>query len=81
METTRLKLMTLDLSYIHDAPSEAQEEAVHKAVEQECIRAIAAYLNEVADAMDANGIESINALSLRAMAAELSNRLPEDAEN
>ena len=73
--------MVQDLSYLTEQPSEAQEEAVHKAVEQECIRAIAAYLNEVADAMDANGIESINALSLRAMAAELSNRLPEDAEN
>jgi hypothetical protein len=73
--------MTLDLSYINEQPSEAQEEAVHKAVEQECIRAIAAYLDEVADAMDANKIESINALSLRAMAQELSNRLPEDGEN
>jgi len=78
--TTRLKPMTLDLSYINEQPSEAQEKAVHKAVEQECIRAIAAYLNEVADAMDANKIESINALSLRAMADNFTNRI-ENGEN
>jgi hypothetical protein len=67
--------MTLDLSYINEVPSEAQEEAVKKAVEQECIRAIATYLNEVADAMDANSIETLNVPSLRAMANELSKRL------
>jgi hypothetical protein len=67
--------MTLDLSYINEVPSEAQEEAVKKAVEAECIRAIATYLNEVADAMDANSIETLNVPSLRAMANELSKRL------
>jgi hypothetical protein len=73
--------MTLDLSYINEQPSEAQEEAVQKAVEFECLRAIVTYLTEVADAMDANQIETLNVPSLRAMAAELSNRLPENGEN
>jgi len=78
---TRLKPMTLDLSYINEQPSEAQEEAVQKAVEFECLRAIVTYLTEVADAMDANQIETLNVPSLRAMAQELSNRLPTDGEN
>jgi len=78
---TRLKPMTLDLSYINEQPSEAQEEAVQKAVEFECLRAIVTYLTEVADAMDANQIETLNVPSLRAMAAELTNRLPNDGEN
>jgi hypothetical protein len=73
--------MTLDLSYINEQPSEAQEEAVQKAVEFECLRAIVTYLTEVADAMDANQIETLNVPSLRAMAQELSNRLPTDGEN
>jgi hypothetical protein len=73
--------MTLDLSYINEQPSEAQEEAVQKAVEFECLRAIVTYLTEVADAMDANQIETLNVPSLRAMAQELSNRLPTNGEN
>jgi hypothetical protein len=67
--------MTLDLSYINEQPSEAQEDAVRKAVEDECIRAIATYLNEVADTMDANNIETLNAPSLRAMAEQFTARL------
>ena len=67
--------MTLDLSYLNEQPSEAQEEAVKKAVEAECIRAISTYLIEVANAMDANEIETLNSASLRAMADELSKRL------
>ena len=81
METTRLKPMTLDLSYINEQPSEAQEEAVQKAVEYECLRAIVTYLTEVADAMDANQIETLNVPSLRAMAEQLSNRLPTNGKN
>ena len=73
--------MTLDLSYINEQPSEAQEEAVQKAVEFECLRAIVTYLTEVADTMEANQIETLNVPSLRAMAAELANRLPENGEN
>ena len=69
--------MTLDLSYINEQPSEAQEEAVKKAVEAECMRAIATYLNEVADTMEANKIESLSADALRAMAEQFTQRLEE----
>jgi hypothetical protein len=64
----------LDLSYLSEAPSEAQEEAVRQAVEAECLRAISTYLLEVADAMDANGIESIGSVALRAMSEALTQR-------
>jgi len=73
--------MTLDLSYLTELPSEAQEKAVQQAVEFECIRAIVQFLTEVADTLDANSIETLNVPTLRAMAQELSNRLPEDAKN
>jgi hypothetical protein len=73
--------MTLDLSYLTELPSEAQEKAVQQAVEFECIRAIVQYLTEVADTLDANSIETLNVPTLRAMAQELSNRLPNDAKN
>jgi len=69
--------MVLDLSYLSEMPSEAQEEAVRKAVEAECIKAIATYLNEVADTMEANKIESLSADALRAMAAQFTQRLEE----
>jgi 3-methyladenine DNA glycosylase AlkD len=69
--------MVLDLSYLSEQPSEAQEEAVKKAVEAECMRAIATYLNEVADTMEANKIESLSADALRAMAAQFTQRLEE----
>ena len=70
--------MTLDLSYINETPSEAQEDAVRAAVEAECVRAIATYLVEVADAMDANGIESIGSVALRAMAEQFTHRINND---
>jgi len=73
--------MVQDLSYLTEQPSEAQEEAVQKAVEYECLRAIVTYLNEVSDTMDSNNIMTLNSATLRAMAAELSNRLPENGEN
>ena len=73
--------MVQDLSYLTEQPSEAQEQAVQQAVEFECLRAIIQYLTEVADTLDANTIETLNVPTLRAMAQELSNRLPEDAEN
>ena len=70
--------MTLDLSYMAEQPSEAQEDAVRQAVETECIRAISSYLVEVADAMDANGIESIGSVALRAMAEQFTHRINND---
>ena len=72
--------MTLDLSYINEQPSEEQEEAIRNAVERECIRAIASYLNEVSDTMEKNGIETLNVPSLRAMAESFINRI-ENAQN
>ena len=51
---------------------------MRKAVEQECLRAIATYLGEVADTMDANNIETLNVPSLRAMADQLNQRLAND---
>jgi hypothetical protein len=73
--------MVQDLSYLTEQPSEAQEEAVQQAVEQECIRAIAIYLEEVADTMDSSNIMTLNSATIRAMAAEFSNRLTENGEN
>ena len=73
--------MTLDLSYINEQPSEEQEAAVKQAVEYECIRAIVTYLTEVADTMDTHKIENLSALAVRAMAAELTLRLPTDDQN
>ena len=70
--------MTLDLSYLNEQPSEAQEDAVRAAVEAECVRAIATYLVEVADAMDANGIESIGSVALRAMSEQFTHRINND---
>ena len=72
--------MVQDLSYLSELPSEAQEEAVRNAVEQECIRALASYLNEVADTMEENDIETLNVPSLRAMADSFTNRI-ENAQN
>ena len=70
-----------DLSYLLETPSKEEEERVRKAVEQECIRAIGNYLNEVADTMDANSIETLNSASLRAMAEQFTNRLINDENN
>ena len=72
--------MVQDLSYINEQTSEAQEEAVRQAVEQECLLAIIQYLTEVADTMEQNSLECLSPPSLRAMANELSKRL-ENGEN
>jgi len=72
--------MPVDLSYLTELPSEAQEDAVRKAVEQECIRAISTYLTEVADTLDANKIESLTPGALRAMASVLNQRLETNGE-
>lgn len=67
--------MTLDLSYINEQPSEAQEEAVQKAVEKECLKAIGLYLTQIADTMDAQKIETLNVPTIRAMAQEMETRV------
>ena len=69
--------MTLDLSYINEQPSEALEGAIKQAIEEQCLRAIANYLSEVADTMEANKIESLSADALRAMATQFNNRIEE----
>ena len=66
--------MPEDLSYLLETPSEEEAQRVRQAVEAECLRAISTYLIEVADTMDANGIESIGSVALRAMSEELTQR-------
>ena len=66
--------MVQDLSYINEQPSEAQEEAIKKAVETQVLIAISNYLNEVADTMESNGIDSLNIPTLRAMAQQFTER-------
>ena len=66
--------MPEDLAYLLETPSEEEEQRVRAAVEAECLRAISTYLLEVADTMDANGIESIGSVALRAMSEALTQR-------
>ena len=67
--------MPEDLSYLLSKPTEEEEQRVREAVQEECLRAIIQYLTEVADTMDANGIEALNVPSLRAMADSFINRI------
>ena len=73
--------MTLDLSYINEQPSEAQEAAVQKAVEKECLKAIGMYLNQIADTMLAQNIETLNVPTIQAMAQEMETRSASYGEN
>jgi len=66
--------MPVDLSYINEQPSEAQEAAVQRAVEKECLKAIGMYLNQIADTMLAQGIETLNVPTIQAMAKEMETR-------
>ena len=63
--------MVLDLSYLSEQPSDAQEQAIKDAVEQACFIAIVAYLESLAKNMEDNKIEAVNVPTLRALAAEL----------
>jgi len=67
--------MALDLSYINEQPSEAQEAAVQKAVEKECLKAIAMYLTQIAETMQNQNIETLNVPTLQAMAQEMETRV------
>jgi hypothetical protein len=67
--------MPEDLSYLLSKPTEEEEQRVREAVETEILKAIATYLNEVADTMDANNIETLNAPTIRAMAEQFTARL------
>ena len=73
--------MVQDLSYLTEQPSEEQEQSIRDAVATECIRAIAIYLEEVADTMDSNSILTLNSATVRAMSAEFYSQLPENTEN
>jgi hypothetical protein len=67
--------MPEDLSYLLSKPTEEEEERVRKAVEQECIRAIVQYLDELAETMLSNNIASLSPDALRAMSGEMKKRL------
>ena len=73
--------MPEDLSYLLETPTEEEEQRVREAVHKECIRTLVTYLNEVADAMDNNSIQSIDSSDLRAMSNEFSKRLEVNEEN
>lgn len=73
--------MPLDLSYLSEIPSEAQEQAVVKAVEKECLTAISLYLNQIADTMLDKGIETLNVPTIQAMAQEMEARAAAYDEN
>ena len=64
--------MIQDLSYLVAQPSESQEQAVQEAINEACLNAIIQYLQEVAEAMEANDIPALNLATLHAMTAELS---------
>lgn len=66
--------MTLDLSYLVEQPSDAQEAAVRLAVERECLLSIAAYLQQIHQQMTDNNIETINQETVLAMADEMEKR-------
>lgn len=71
----------VDLSYLASQPSEAQEAAVQRAVEKECLKAIAMYLTQIADTMDAQKIETLNVPTIQAMAEEMTTRAASYDEN
>ena len=66
--------MVQDLSYLNETPSESQEQAIQEAVNEACLNAIIQYLQEVAEAMEANDIPALNLATLHAMTAELKNK-------
>jgi len=66
--------MTQDLSYINEQPSEAQEQAIQDAVNRECMNAIILYLEEVAETMEKQSIETLNVPTILAMVKELRSK-------
>ena len=67
----------IDLSYINETPSAAQEQAVQEAINEACLNAIIQYLQEVADTMVANNIPALNEPTIRAMISELQTKIPQ----
>jgi deoxyribose-phosphate aldolase len=72
--------MVLDLTYLAEKPSEAQEQAIQDAVKQACIDSLVKFLTEVADTMETNNIEALNVPTLRAMIEEVKAKPPEEAQ-
>lgn len=70
----------IDLFYINEQPSEAQEQAIQEAVRQACVDSLVKFLTEVADTMETNNIEALNVPTLRAMIEEVKAKPPEEAE-
>jgi hypothetical protein len=66
--------MVQDLSYVNEQPSEAQEQAIQEAITRECMNAIIIYLEEVAETMEKQGIETLNVPTILAMVQELRNK-------
>ena len=66
--------MVLDLSYLAEQPSEAQEQALQAAITKACLVSIVQYLTEVADTMVANNIPALNELTIRAMVTALQDQ-------
>jgi len=67
--------MVLDLSYLAEQPSEAQEKALQAAITKACLDSIVQYLTEVADTMVANNIPALNEPTIRAMISELQTKV------
>ena len=66
--------MVLDLSYLAEQPSEAQEKALQAAIAKACMDSIIQYLTEAADTMLANNIPALNEPTIRAMISALQNQ-------
>jgi hypothetical protein len=66
---------------MNEQPSEAQEEAIKKAIQQECLKSIYMYLTQLADAMEANNLPPLDAVNLRGMAEVMKVRSEGNEEN
>ena len=67
----------VDLSYIHETPSKAQEHALENAITKTCLESIVQYMTEVADTMIANNIPTLNEPTIRAMIVGLQTKIPQ----
>ena len=67
----------IDLSYINETPSTAQEQALQAAITKACLVSIVQYLTEVADTMVANNIPALNEPTIRAMVTALQDQYAE----
>ena len=73
--------MIQDLSYLNSQPPQEVEAAIEAAVIRECMNAIVRYLEEVAGAMEKEGIETLNVPTLREMAEVIRNKSSNNVDN